>query len=246
LPSILLEDEAARRYLEFDRAAEAAAESWQARHVVLPSLLPREYLSELGYDTSFTEHLTDVEPRLRYPSAQDPLAALTPAACLALYPAITFAECNSMYTSRVRTYRYESGSFNSVSRLWEFDVREFVLLGSDQFVRSSQSAILTWATEYFLARNITIETRPTSDHFTGQDRATSLLKKVQQLSGSKIELVIHCDGDALPIGSINYHGKHFLRLLGKKDTEGMVTGCVGFGLHRIASLSAESQFTKRN
>jgi seryl-tRNA synthetase len=128
-------------------------------------------------------------------------------------------------------YRHEEGGFDGLLRLWEFKVREFVFVGERGFVEDmlERTEIAAGA----LAQRLRIETdlENASDHFY-PTRENAVRQKMQLQSVMKRELVTGVNGRKVSLSSFNFHGTHFSGPYGFDEGDGIVTGCVGFGLHR--------------
>jgi len=80
---------------------------------------------------------------------------LNPAACFPCYPTLegkTIEEKGPVFTWTGRVFRYESRNISGLDRLWEFNVRELVFVGSEEFVKDSRqkafSVVIDLASEF--------------------------------------------------------------------------------------------------
>lgn len=219
---------------------------YNARVLAPQSLVTQEILQAFGYFQSFPHYLNAVSLLDRNSFAE--LAArpaatpecciqtgafLLPAACLNVYPLFENQHklmCETV-TTRPRVFRNEGERLDGRTRLWEFEVREMVYLGSREFVQSALSDVCTKALDF--ARLISPDARVeyATDHFY-DTRLNALKRQIQKDGCYKRELLIPIDGEDVAVASFNFHETHFSRPM-KFDRDGEnVTGCSGFGIER--------------
>src|ERR1700733_4967672 len=163
---------------------------------------------------------------------------LTPAACYPLYPIVAgrgaLPPGGGVYDMHSWCFRHEPSP--DPARMQCFRVREFVRMGSTEQVLEFRQAWLDRAQGFVteLALPYTIDVA--HDPFFG--RAGRLMADSQREQRLKYELLIPVANDAKPTAcmSFNYHLDHFGEPWGIKQADGQVaiSGCVGFGLERIA------------
>jgi seryl-tRNA synthetase len=158
---------------------------------------------------------------------------LTPAACLNIYPMLGMLRRkeNCTITTLTSVFRHEDGAFEDLTRMWEFKVREFVFAGDRRFVADMLDRAVVAAAD--LARRLRLDPRVenASDHFY-PNRENAIRQKIQLQLGCKRELLVQMAGRPLALASFNSHGSHFSAPYEFDDGNRIVTGCVGFGLHR--------------
>ena len=214
------------------------------KEVHIPSLIQGEVLEKCGYFQAFPQHLTAVCSLVNIDKKiynRNELTSkdirlhdyyLTPAACVHIYPMLE-KECktSTCYTTLEAVYRYENGKFEESERLWEFSVREFVFVGSKEYVGSSlemmKKKALHLAKQYFTDARIVMA----HDNFY-PTQENKIRTKMQVANHLKDELLVKFDNREIAIASFNYHNYHFSKAFNFDKSGEIVTGCVGFGLER--------------
>ncbi len=163
---------------------------------------------------------------------------LTPASCYPLYPIIArrgvLPAGGVLFDVHSWCFRHEPSP--DPARMQCFRVREFVRMGSNEQVLEFRQAWLDRAQGFVteLALPYTIDIA--HDPFFG--RAGRLMADSQREQRLKYELLVPVANDEKPTAcmSFNYHLDHFGEPWGIKQADGKVaiSGCVGFGLERIA------------
>jgi seryl-tRNA synthetase len=209
-----------------------------------PTLISDNLLRNMGYFDSFPHILNAVtvfKPTCSVDPADIPAALcpcstdmyLLPAACLHIYP--TFKDqaikATKIITARPRVFRYEGERLNNSTRLWEFQVREVVILGAPEEVLSILDEIFRKA--HLLAQRMTLESTvvDATDHFY-DSKKNAILKKLQRTHRYKREITIPLDGEPVALASANFHGTHFSKAWNFDADGKVVSGCIGFGLER--------------
>jgi seryl-tRNA synthetase len=163
--------------------------------------------------------------------------ALTPAACYPLYPMMA-AQGRLPPQGRlfdVQSYCFRHEPSTDPCRMQLFRMREYVRAGTPQQVENFRQQWVDRAKEIVGALELPFEIVPANDPFFG--RAGKMMKLSQREQGLKLELVIPV-ANAQPTAclSFNYHQDHFASTWGLSLADGSMahTGCVGFGLERLA------------
>jgi seryl-tRNA synthetase len=164
---------------------------------------------------------------------------LNPAACFPCYPTLTGQNFDQgqCYTWLGRVFRYESRNINGLDRLYEFNVRELVFVGDEDYVRSIRNKAMPIVEELANFMDIDCQVQTATDPFFA---TVSAAKKFWQASQEvKCEIKIPSlanDGTVkqLACGSINIHGNFFGKRFGFtcQNGEPAQTGCVGLGIER--------------
>lgn len=212
--------------------------------VHIPSLINGEVLEKCGYFETFPQHLSAVcslrpgnknlwdRKNINIQDISFHDYYLTPAACVHIYPMLEKnCEVETCYTTLESVYRYENGNFLNPERLWEFTVREFVFVGSQEYVKDMLAVMkdkaLELACKYFPEASIEVA----FDSF--YPSTTNKIKtKMQVANHMKDELLVHYDNRNIAIASFNYHKYHFSKPFNFDKNSTVVSGCVGFGLER--------------
>ena len=177
-----------------------------------------------------------------------PGLCLNPAACFPCYPTLEGKRIGAdgvAYSWCGRVFRYESRNLTGLDRLWEFNVRELVFVGSEAHVADCRRRALPVIGE--LAQTFDLECRieTASDPFFATVSAARTFWQHAQEVKNEIMLPINPgpDGAAreLACGSINLHGRFFGdRFDIGAEGEVAATSCVGLGIERWV-LAAFSQ-----
>lgn len=245
----------------FEERYRAVADGMGARPYRFPALISPAYLEKVKYlenfphSLSFVTHLReDLEVIERfsreaccengvvitdddaYARAQ---AMLSPTVCHHLYMALadsTVPEEGIVATAFGNCFRYESSNMASLERLWNFSMREIIFIGAPNFVedgldcaRVQLNAILD---DMGLAYRIETATDP---FFIGNYRDQAAYQSAFELK-FEVRLALPYKNGTLAAGSYNRHRDFFGRTLDIRlpDGEPTETGCVGFGVERLA------------
>jgi seryl-tRNA synthetase len=164
---------------------------------------------------------------------------LNPAACFPCYPTLTgknigAGEC---YTWMGRVFRYESRNISGLDRLYEFNVRELVFVGDEDYVRACRAKALPVIEELASYFDIDCRVQTATDPFFATVSAAKKFWQAAQEVKNEIKIpALAGDGGEklLACGSINLHGNFFGTRFGIKCPNGepAQTGCVGLGIER--------------
>lgn len=173
----------------------------------------------------------------------DAAACVTPATCYHVYQSLegkTLRAPGQIFTATGRCARYESTNMIGLDRLWEFTMREMVLVGAEDWVTETRQkgmdAFIGLVEEWDL--ECTVETA--NDPFFGPVYATKSFWQSQ--GGLKYELRFAVEpGEGgkprtISCGSANLHEGFFGQTfkLGLSDGAPVFTGCVALGVERLA------------
>jgi seryl-tRNA synthetase len=170
-----------------------------------------------------------------------PGLCLNPAACFPCYPTLTGRRISpegAAFTWQGRVFRYESRNVAGLGRLWEFNVRELVFVGSDEHVAECRRRVLPLIGELAALLDLECRIETASDPFFATVSAARTFWQRAQEVKNEIMLPIepHADGTprALAGGSVNLHGRFFGDRFGiaGADGETAASGCVGLGIER--------------
>jgi seryl-tRNA synthetase len=164
---------------------------------------------------------------------------LNPAACFPCYPTLTgqdFKE-GQCYTWLGRVFRYESRNINGLDRLYEFNVRELVFVGNEEYVRACRAKALPIVEELASFIDIDCQVQTATDPFFATVSAAKKFWQAAQEVKNEIKIpALGNDGSTkmLACGSINLHGNFFGKRFGFtcENGEPAQTGCVGLGIER--------------
>lgn len=165
---------------------------------------------------------------------------LNPAACFPAYPTLegkTFDDEGFVVSWLGRVYRYESRNASGLDRLYEFNVREIVFVGTDEFVAERRLKAIPLVTGIAKAFDLDMKVETATDPFFATVSASKKFFQAAQEVKNEI-LIPVLDGKGgtknMACGSVNMHGRFF----GEKfnitasDGEPASTGCIGLGIER--------------
>lgn len=193
-----------------------------------PSLIAPQVLERAGYFESFPHGATRVE-------GGPHSGSLAPAVCYHCFAKLTDArlEAPVAITCRGTCYRHENGATDTIGRLWEFTMREFVLIASPELVEEQRRSWIDKVRSFAGSIGLRGEIRSATDPFFGT--AGRGRKLLQQLKHLKYEFSVDVlDGSRRALASFNLHETFFTSRFGIKMAGAAQThsGCVAFGLER--------------
>ncbi|GAA3971186.1 hypothetical protein GCM10023085_61730 [Actinomadura viridis] len=225
-----------------------------------PTLIPTSAMRRCGYLRSFPQ-LTMFVARLHgdvdtYRTFLDELAAgadpsgalrshagdadhcLPPTMCFHTYHRFADAPLPggaATVTARGKSFRYEARYRRSLERLWDFTIREVVLLGPRDRVLADRRRLMERAWDLMDDLGLGGRCEVAGDPFFA-DAGTAERVWSQHLLELKYELRLPLDGDRdVAVASFNFHDRFFGESFGIGGADGPVhTSCAGFGLERLA------------
>lgn len=165
---------------------------------------------------------------------------LNPAACFPAYPTLegkTFDEAGFVLSWLGRVFRYESRNASGLDRLYEFNVREIVFVGTDEFVTEKRMKAIPLVTGIAKTFDLDMRIETATDPFFATVAASKkFFQAAQEVKNEILIPVLGKDGEKKPMacGSVNMHGRFF----GEKfditaaDGDPACTGCIGLGIER--------------
>lgn len=164
---------------------------------------------------------------------------LNPAACFPCYPTLAGKtyETGEAFTWLGRVFRYESRNINGLDRLYEFNVRELVFVGSEDYVVDCRAKALPLVEQLAGYFDLDCQIQSATDPFFATVSAAKKFFQAAEEVKNEIKIpVLDKNGDEklLACGSINLHGNFFGKKfdIGAGDGEPAHTGCVGLGIER--------------
>lgn len=138
-------------------------------------------------------------------------------------------------------FRYEAINLASLERLWNFTMREVIFVGPKDFVLENREAARQRMAQVFEKIGLAYRVESANDpFFIGEFRKQVAFQSAFQLKFEIRARLPYKDGEyagsTLAVGSYNYHQDFFGRNLNIALPDGSPahTGCVAFGLERIA------------
>jgi len=245
------------------RAAELYTAHFQAVPGSFPTMIDAAILQRCGYfdshpnAVSFVGHMVEdfdaieafrqangcaeggLMPPLEH--VHLPGLCLNPAACFPCYPTLEgrrIGRDGAAFTWQGRVFRYESRNLAGLDRLWEFNVRELVFVGSEEHVADCRRRALPLIGELAATLDLECRIETASDPFFATVSAARTFWQRAQEVKNEIMLPIEPGPDgaprALACGSVNLHGRFFGDRfdITAADGDRAATGCVGLGIER--------------
>ncbi|TPW32805.1 amino acid--[acyl-carrier-protein] ligase [Pararhizobium mangrovi] len=164
--------------------------------------------------------------------------AMTPAACYPLYPTVAargpVPDEGLLFALSSYCFRHEPSK--DPARMQLFRMREYVRIGTAEQVSAFRESWLKRGRAMIEALDLPMEVDAANDPFFG--RGGKMMAASQREQGLKFELLIPVASLKKPTAclSFNYHQDHFGETWGLKFADGSTchSGCVGFGLERLA------------
>ena len=165
---------------------------------------------------------------------------LNPAACFPAYPTLQgkrFDEAGFSLSWLGRVYRYESRNASGLDRLYEFNVREIVFVGTEEFVAERRKRALPLVEDLARALDLDMVIESATDPFFATVSASKKFFQAAQEVKNEI-LIPVLDGEGrekkMACGSINLHGRFFGERFDITAGDGELahTGCIGLGIER--------------
>jgi seryl-tRNA synthetase len=212
-----------------------------ATTVQFPPLIARETIDRVKYRQSFPQLLGDVtvwdqSTPVAEPEFESAPLVLAPAACYHLYPLVQTTQPEDGQTFDIQSWCFRNESAADPGRLSSFRMREFVRVGSREAVLDWRERWMGRARGLFEEAGLEIDIDAANDPFFGAP-AARLQAAQQRAQGLKFELLAPITTpEPGAIMSFNYAVTHFADLYGLRLADGEVahSGCVAFGLERIA------------
>lgn len=255
------------------RFAELYREHFGAVDRMFPAMVSSELLSRVGYfeshpnAASFVCHMVEDFDELETfrkantggqfvnPTGDllaSPHHCLNPAACFPCYEAFQKQRLQTdtkVLTWTGRVFRYESRNMRGLERLWEFNVRELVFIGSDDFIFEARRKAVALVAQLAEEWNLDCFIETATDAFFPTVFAERSFW--QQVTDVKYEIRLAIEPSALEArrtiagGSINLHGPFFGERFDITLPNGgpASTACVGWGLERwVLALFSQHGF----
>jgi seryl-tRNA synthetase len=239
----------------------ALADSFNAVPHRFPTLIPAVYLERVNYFRAFPHSLTfathlredlDVIDRFAQAAVCDDhglqappdsfagvQALLSPAVCYHLYFALAdkpLPAGQAIATAVGQCFRYEAINLVSLERMWNFTMREVIFVGPKDFILENREVARQRMSLLFERIGFAYRVENANDpFFIGEFRKQAAFQSAFQLK-FEIRASLPYKASTLAVGSYNYHQDFFGRSLNITLPDGSPahTGCVAFGLERIA------------
>jgi len=245
----------------FERQFLKLAESYNAKSYRFPTLISAEYLQRIHYFNAFPHSLSFVTHLREDLDVIDNFASnaryeagglnTPPEAFSKIHSLLSPAVCNHLYfaladkplpgselaaTAVGSCFRYEAINLDSLERLWDFSMREIIFVGPKDFVLKNRESARARMEGFFKEIGLVYMVESANDpFFIGEFRKQAAFQSAFQLK-FEIRAALPFKDSTLAVGSYNYHQDFFGRNLNISlpDDSPAHTGCVAFGLERIA------------
>jgi hypothetical protein len=246
----------------FESRFRALADSFGAQPYRFPVLIPASYLNRVNYfrafphSLTFATHLREDLDTIDHFSQQaccdesgnlqvkDEVFSkiqtlLSPAVCYHLYFSLADQPLPGgqlIATAVGNCFRYEAINLTSLERLWNFTMREVIFVGAKDFILENREIARQRMSRVFEEIGLAYRTESANDpFFIGEFRKQAAFQSAFQLK-YEIRARLPFKNSTLAVGSYNYHQDFFGRHLNISLPDGSPahTGCVAFGLERIA------------
>jgi len=237
------------------------ADSFGAAPYRFPTLIPARYLERVNYFRAFPHSLTFVTHLRENLDAIDDFSQhaacdehglttppesfakfqmlLSPAVCYHLYFSLADKPLPGgqlAATAVGNCFRYESINLASLERMWNFTMREVIFVGPKEFVLQNRETGRERMRAFFEEIGLAYRVESANDpFFIGEFKKQAAFQSAFQLKFEIRARLPFKDG-TLAVGSYNYHQDFFGRSLNITLPDGSPahTGCIAFGLERIA------------
>ncbi|MBN1267941.1 MAG: hypothetical protein JXA25_20785 [Anaerolineales bacterium] len=244
----------------FNRECVDLAGSFEARPYRFPVLISPELLERVDYFRSFPhslnfvrhlrEDLDKIETFAEHAHCEngclvapeetqsDIEAMLSPAVCFHLYQALsgTTLDEGVKATAVGHCFRYESSNLTSLTRLWDFTMYEVIFVGEKDFVLDNREEGRKRAQKMYERWGLAYRVESANDpFFVGEFKKQAAFQSAFQLK-YEVRAALPFLNDTLAVASYNYHQDFFGRKMEITAPDGKPahTGCVAFGLERLA------------
>jgi seryl-tRNA synthetase len=226
-----------------------------------PGLLSLDFLNRIGYFGSFPQYTTfafhlqpDVDRLDSFMSAMEARPAevenasgemspssmiLAPAVCYHLYHLLADRQISDegiKVTAVGNCYRWESSNFSYLRRLWEFSMRELVIVGPKDLVLDIRERAMQATLEYCEKLGLQAWIENANDPFFSPDAGTK--SAYQRGYGMKWELRLpyNASGESVAAASFNNMQRTFGESCAITFANGQTafSGCIAWGLERWA------------
>lgn len=238
----------------FDKCFISLLNNYDVNFRKYPTLISKETLVDTGYHKMSPQYLIfcsevveDIDKYkkidnklndiMKMDLLSEPKFALSPSACFALYPKLRnkILDKNEIYTMRQNVFRNEGRfGWSEVSRLRDYNVREIVFIGDNEFIHKVRKDILDKTIELMDKIGLDFVLDIATDPFVLPDLQN--YRRIQKRNQTKYELRLFDDIETtIACASFNLHGTSFSKKFefSVKNIKVTESGCIGFGIERF-------------
>jgi seryl-tRNA synthetase len=186
----------------------------------------RASVDSIGIDDDFASSLSGTD------------LVLTPAACYPIYPIAAargpVGASGLIFDVACDCFRREPS--RQLDRLQSFRMREFVRIGSPEQVKDFREAWIERAQDMAKVLGLSAKVEVASDPFFGRGGQLTAISQMQQSLKFELLVPVRSTTDPTACMSFNYHRSHFGETWNLRSEAGetLHTGCIAFGLDRLA------------
>jgi len=131
-------------------------------------------------------------------------------------------------------YRHESKNVQSLSRLYQFSMREIVFIGKPKWVMDQRDLLIEFTSKLMTELDLSGELVNANDpFFTSTYEVKASMQRAQEMK-LELKLDIPCENSKIAAASFNFHSSTFGKAYDIKLLNGRpaCSSCVGFGYER--------------
>jgi hypothetical protein len=139
------------------------------------------------------------------------------------------------FTAIGKCFRYESRNLNGLERLWDFTMREIIFVGVKEYVLAQRQRTIDECLKLLAEWDLSYEIKSATDAFFLDESSMATFQLAFDLK-YEVQAALPYKSKSLAIGSFNFHQDLFGRCMNISTATGEPanTGCVGFGIERLA------------
>jgi hypothetical protein len=139
------------------------------------------------------------------------------------------------FTAVGKCFRYESRNLNGLERLWDFTMREIIFVGAREYVLEQRQRTIDQCIELLQEWDLTYKIKSATDAFFLDESSMATFQLAFDLK-YEVQAPLPYQRKTVAIGSFNFHQDLFGRSMNisTANREPANTGCVGFGIERLA------------
>ena len=246
------------------------SQPFKAQEEIYPNSIKIESLIKTNHVNSFPEHLLfnchlleDIETINHFVKSSDKSEYLSkknilskikliqnPSTCYHCYASKEnqYFDKNQTFTAVSKCNRYEASNHSKIGRMQEFSLREVIFLGSPDFIKKTRFKTIKLLNKFVSEWMIEGELITANDPFFTNDFETKASFQLSFDMKYEYKAKLPYQKNSLAIMSSNIHGTTFSKNFNLKSKKNIIhTGCLGFGLERLAlAIIAQHGYKSNN
>jgi len=219
-----------------------------------PTTVPLQSMIGNGYIASFPHHALTVS-RIHADLADLTHAAgsavdheilskaagqmLAPTVCYHCFEAMRGQEVSDvgrLITATSRCHRHEGAATSGLTRLQTFTMREIIMFDEADMIADRNAELMERAEDDFARWGVSFVIATATDPFFPVQNETKRAFQSLQALKHELRLALPYDGSSLACASFNNHKDTLIKpyAISDRDADRPASGCVGFGLERLA------------